>query len=178
MRLLRTLRERLRGARDHDRVAADIAAELQHHEDLLTERFMAEGRSATEARREAQRRIGNRARLQDAGYDVRGGGQLEAFVQDLRYGARRLVAAPAFALVAIVTLALGIGANTAIFSVAAGVLLRPLPYPSADRLAMIWMDNARLKLRQDWHSYPNYLDYKTRNTTFDDMAEFNRRFRR
>jgi putative ABC transport system permease protein len=176
MRLLRTLRERLRGARDHDRVAADIAAELQHHEDLLTERFMAEGRSATEARREAQRRIGNRARLQDAGYDVRGGGQLEAFVQDLRYGARRLVAAPAFALVAIVTLALGIGANTAIFSVAAGVLLRPLPYPSADRLAMIWMDNARLKLRQDWHSYPNYLDYKTRNTTFDDMAEFNRRF--
>jgi putative ABC transport system permease protein len=104
------------------------------------------------------------------------GEKLEAFLQDLRYGARRLVAAPAFALIAIVTLALGIGANTAIFSVAAAVLLRPLPYPAADRLTMVWMDNARINLREDWHSYPNYLDYQSRNSTFDGMAVFNRRF--
>ncbi len=111
-----------------------------------------------------------------AGYDVGGGGKLEAFVQDLRYGARRLRAAPAFTLIAIVTLALGIGANTAIFSVAAGILLRPLPYPAADRLAMVWMDNARIKLREDWHSYPNYLQYNAENRTFDGMAAFNRRY--
>jgi len=120
--------------------------------------------------------MGSRTTLQDAGYDVRGGGALEAFVQDLRYGARRLAAAPAFALTAIVTLALGIGANTAIFSVAGGILLRPLPYPDADRLAMVWMDNSRINVREDWHSYPNYIDYNTRNATFDGMAAFNRRF--
>jgi len=111
-----------------------------------------------------------------AGYDVGGGGKLEAFVQDLRYGARRLRAAPAFTLIAIVTLALGIGANTAIFSAAAGILLRPLPYPAADRLAMVWMDNLRIKLREDWHSYPNYLQYNAENRTFDGMAAFNRRY--
>jgi putative ABC transport system permease protein len=176
MRLFRILRDRLKGTCDHDRVAGEIADELRHHEDLIAERLIREGRSPADARREAQRRIGNRARLQDAGYDVRGGGRLEAFVQDLRYGARRLVAAPAFALIAIVTLALGIGANTAIFSVATGILLRPLPYPAADRLAMVWMDNARINVREDWHSYPNYVDYNTRNATFDGMAAFNRRY--
>jgi putative ABC transport system permease protein len=176
MRLFRILNDRLKGTRNHDRVAGEIADELRHHEDLLTERLIRQGRSPADARNEARRRVGNRARLQDSGYDVRGGGRLEAFVQDLRYGARRLMAAPAFALIAIVTLALGIGANTAIFSVAGGILLRPLPYPAADRLAMVWMNNARIKLREDWHSYPNYIEYNTRNTTFDGMAVFNRRY--
>src|SRR6185503_17858482 len=176
MRVFRIFRDRLKGTRNHDRVAGEIAEELRHHEDLLTERLIRAGQSPINARKEARRRVGNRARLQDAGYDVRGGGRLEAFVQDLRYGARRLVAAPAFALIAIVTLALGIGANTAIFSVAAGILLRPLPYPAADRLAMVWMDNARIQLREDWHSYPNYLDYKSRNSTFESVAAFNRRY--
>ena len=176
MRLFRILEDRLKGTRNHDRVAGEIVDELRHHEDLLTERLIQEGHSPGDARKEARRRVGHRARLQDAGYDVRGGGRLEAFVQDLRYGARRLIAAPAFALIAIVTLALGIGANTAIFSVAAGILLRPLPYPAADRLAMVWMDNSRIKLSEDWHSYPNYVDYKTRNSTFDSMAAFNRRY--
>ena len=176
MRVFRIFKDRLKGTRNHDRVAGEIADELRHHEDLLTERLIHEGHTPADARKEARRRVGNQARLQDAGYDVRGGGRLEAFVQDLRYGARRLVAAPAFALIAIVTLALGIGANTAIFSVAAGILLRPLPYPAADRLAMIWMDNSRIKLREDWHSYPNYLDYKSRNSTFENVAAFNRRY--
>src|SRR5689334_12638271 len=97
----------------------------------------------------------------------------DAFRRDLRFAIRMLWRSPAFTLTAVVTLALGIGANSAIFSVVSGVLLRPLPYPSPDRLAMVWMDNARIGLKEDWHSFPDYLDYKQQNTTFEDMAIFN-----
>jgi len=97
----------------------------------------------------------------------------EAFRQDLRYAVRMLRRSPAFTVTAVVTLALGIGANSAIFSVVSGVLLRPLPYPAPERLAMVWMDNARIALREDWHSFPDYLDYKQQSRTFEDMAVFN-----
>ena len=98
---------------------------------------------------------------------------MEAFFQDVRYALRMLRRSPAFTLTAIVTLALGIGGNSAIFSVVSGVLLRPLPYPDAGQLAMVWMDNSRISLREDWHSFPNYADYRAQNTTFADMAVFN-----
>jgi len=97
----------------------------------------------------------------------------EAFRQDLRYATRMLRRSPAFTLTAVVTLALGIGANSAIFSVVSGILLRPLPYPAPERLAMVWMDNARINLKEDWHSFPDYVDYKQQSTTFEDMAIFN-----
>jgi len=97
----------------------------------------------------------------------------ESLLQDLRYGLRRLRRQPGFSAVATLTLALGIGATTAIFSVAHGLLLRPLPYPHPDRLAMVWMDNARIGLREDWHSYPDYEAFRTQNTTFEQIAIFN-----
>jgi putative ABC transport system permease protein len=100
---------------------------------------------------------------------------LEALRHDVRFALRMLWRSPAFSIPAIVTLALGIGANSAIFSVASGVLLRPLPYPAAGELAMVWMDNARISLREDWHSYPAYDDFRTQSTTFADMAIFNNR---
>jgi putative ABC transport system permease protein len=98
---------------------------------------------------------------------------MEAFFQDVRYALRMLRRSPAFTLTAIVMVALGIGGNSAIFSVVSGVLLRPLPYPDAGQLAMVWMDNSRISLREDWHSFPNYADYRAQNTTFADMAVFN-----
>jgi putative ABC transport system permease protein len=98
---------------------------------------------------------------------------LRAIRQDVRHALRMLRCTPGFTLAALATLALAIGANSAIFSVAHGVLMRPLPYPDADRLAMVWMDNARISLREDWHSYPDYADYRAGNTTFADMAIFN-----
>ena len=98
---------------------------------------------------------------------------LRAIRQDVRHALRMLRRTPGFTLAALATLALAIGANSAIFSVAHGVLMRPLPYPDADRLAMVWMDNARISLREDWHSYPGYADYRAGNTTFDDLAIFN-----
>ncbi len=91
---------------------------------------------------------------------------------DLRYGFRQLRVNPGFACLAIVTLALGIGANTALFSVVRSVILRPLPYPDADRLVRVWMDNRRLQMREDWASYLNYQDYKRLGTSFASIAAF------
>jgi len=170
---MRVIRDRWRGTRDRERVTAEIRAELAHHEDQLASQLERGGLPPVEARHEARRRVGQRALLQDAGYDVRGGGGLEIFVQDVRYGLRSLRGAPGFTLVATLTLALGIGANTAIYSVASGVLMRPLPFWNGERLAMVWMDNARISVREDWHSYPNYANYRDWNTTFDGLAVFN-----
>jgi predicted permease len=164
---------RLRARRTRDTAVNDIHDELRFHEDRLAERLEAEGLPPDRARAEARRRVGNRSLLQDRALDARGGGWLEALIQDLRYGARRLRRQPGFAAIAILTVALGIGANAAIFSVAAGVLLRPLPYPDAGRLVMVWMDNSRIKLREDWHSWPEVEDYRTMSTTFEDVAVFN-----
>jgi predicted permease len=96
---------------------------------------------------------------------------LEMLLQDLRYAFRMLRSKPGFTIVAVATLALGIGANSAIFSAIDAVLLRPLPYPNPDRLAMLWMDNRRLGLHEDLTSYPNYEDWK-KNRVFSDMAGF------
>ena len=166
-------RQRVRALFRREQVLSEIGDELRHHEQRLAERLEAEGMPPADAQAEARRRVGNLPLLQDAGYDVRGGGGVETFLRDVRYGLRMLRAYPAFTLAAVLTLALGIGANTAIFSVASGVLLRPLPYPGADRIAMVWMDNARIDLREDWHSYPNYVDYRDQNRTFAAMAAFN-----
>ena len=173
MTFWRKLKDRLRSTRDREAVAGEIHDELRFHHERLTEQLVGEGMPRDQALAEARRRIGNLPLAQDAGYDVRGGGWLETTVQDVKYGFRHLRRQPAFSAVAVLTLALGIGATTAIFSVANGLLLRPLPYPQADRLVMVWMDNSRIGLREDWHSYPDYDDYRTRNSTFQDIAIFN-----
>ena len=95
--------------------------------------------------------------------------------QDIRYAARMLVKKPSFTIIVIVALAIGIGANTAIFSVVKSILLTPLPYKNQDRISMIWMDNPKLAVSEDWHPYPNYLDFKEQNQVFEDMAAFNTR---
>jgi hypothetical protein len=91
-------------------------------------------------------------------------------LQDIRYGARMLLKNPAFSIAAVIALALGIGANTAIFSVINGVLLSPLPYPHPDQLAMVWLDNRKQGIRDDVTSYPNFLDWRDRNKTFQSMS--------
>jgi putative ABC transport system permease protein len=95
---------------------------------------------------------------------------MHSFWQDLRYGARMLLKNPGITLIAIVTLSLGIGANTAIFSVINGVLLSSLPYPQPEQLAMVWCDNRRQGIPDDITSYPNFVDWRDRNKTFQGMA--------
>ncbi|HSO75180.1 MAG TPA: ABC transporter permease, partial [Blastocatellia bacterium] len=100
---------------------------------------------------------------------------METLVQDLRYAFRMLLKKPSFTAIVVLALAIGIGANTAIFSVVNAILLRPLPYKDFERISMIWMNNPKLGVAQDWHSYPNYMDYKEQNQVFEDMAAFNDR---
>jgi len=95
---------------------------------------------------------------------------MTTFIQDVRYGLRMLAKNPGFTAVAVLALALGIGANTAIFSVVNGVLLRPLPYPEPARLMMIYESTAEFK--HNAVAYPNFLDWQRDNHSFTDMAAF------
>jgi putative ABC transport system permease protein len=94
------------------------------------------------------------------------------FVADCRYAVRSLLRSPAFSLVAVLTFAVGIGVNTAVFSVFDGVILRRLPYPGADRIAMVWTDNRQRGIKEDITSYPNYRDWREQSASFEHMAAF------
>ena len=93
-------------------------------------------------------------------------------IRDVRFAVRMLMRTPGFSLVALLTFALGIGVNAAVFTVYNGVLLRPLPYPDADRITMVWMDNRRQSIKEDITSYPNYVDWRTQSSSYAHMAGF------
>ena len=97
---------------------------------------------------------------------------MEALWQDLQYSFRTLWKKPSFTIIAVVTLALGIGANAAIFSMVNGMLFRSLPYPKADRLVMVWETNQRRKWDMMYPSYPNFADWRDQNTVFEEMAAY------
>jgi putative ABC transport system permease protein len=97
---------------------------------------------------------------------------LSSFARDARYAIRMLVNTPGFSLIVLLTFALGIGVNTAVFSVFNGVLLRPLPYPDPDRITMIWLDNRRLAIKEDITSFPNYRDWRDQNSAYAQLAAF------
>ncbi len=95
---------------------------------------------------------------------------MRAFSQDLRYAIRALFANPGFSIVAVLSLAIGIGANTAIFSVASALLLRPLPYQNADRQVILWNTSPGLGITEDWFSTAQYFDIKNGTQSFEDVA--------
>src|SRR5437773_7163911 len=91
-------------------------------------------------------------------------------IQDFRYALRTLRKSPGLTFAVILSLAIGIGANTAIFSVTNALLIRPLPYPNPDRLAILWLRSPGINIPQDWPSPGQYIDIKTENHVFDEMA--------
>jgi putative ABC transport system permease protein len=155
---------------------AELERELRYHLDLEAEEQQEVGLSPEEAEYAARRALGNTVRIME---DVRmawGFQWLETLAQDLRYGFRQLRRNPGFTIVAIFTLALGIGANTAIFSVVNAVLLRPLPYPNPDRIATLTnpptTGKAITALDARLVSIPNFQDWHDQSSSFEAMAYY------
>src|SRR5438477_12166409 len=98
---------------------------------------------------------------------------MQPLIQDLRYGARMLRRRPGFTLIAVITLALGIGANTAIFSVADKLLLRSLPVKDPQRLVLVSGESVNPSFRSTTFSYPDYVDYRAQNEVFSGLLAFN-----
>ncbi|HTH46643.1 MAG TPA: ABC transporter permease, partial [Candidatus Limnocylindria bacterium] len=141
---------------------------MRSHIELRTQENLAAGMAPEEARYAAQRQFGHTDSVQEECRDQRGVSWLETLGQDIRFGARQLRKNPGFAAVAVLTLALGIGANTAIFSVVNAVLLRPLAYPDSDRL--VWLGERG----PDWSggsiAYPNFKDWKDQQSVFEKFG--------
>ncbi len=149
----------------------DLEQEVRSYLDLLTEEKMRSGMGRDEALQRARRELGGVEQLKENVRDVRVGVSMDNLLQDLRYGLRVLRRNPGFAAIAILTLALGIGATTAIFSVVDAIVFKPLPFPTADRLVRIQSVIAATG-HGDIASYPDFLDWRARNHVFDGIAVF------
>jgi putative ABC transport system permease protein len=159
----------------------EVRREIELHLELRAREFEAQGMTPEAARREALEAFGDRGAIESELRDLRGGtlrerrrrDRLGELRQDLRVAVRGLLRAPGFTIVALLTLALGIGANSAIFSVIRSVLLRPLPYPDSDRLVQLWTDyRARGRSTPEWLQPPEFLDWRAGNQTFAGMAAY------
>ncbi|HET9533135.1 MAG TPA: permease prefix domain 1-containing protein, partial [Blastocatellia bacterium] len=172
MSRLRVFIHRLRAIFFKGRLERDLEDELRAHIEMQEEDYRQQGMSPEEARYAALRKFGGVEQVKEAYRDRRGIPLVESVLHDLRYGLRMMRKYPGFTLVAVLTLALGIGANTAIFSVVDSVLLRQLPYPEAERLVFLWSTMNSQGVPISGSSMPDYREWRDQNRSFDGVAGF------
>ncbi len=160
----------LRNTIRKERTDRDLTEEVGSYVELLTEKKMKEGMNERDARHAAMVELGGVEQVKEEVRAGRTGFALETFFQDLRYGLRSLRKKPGFTLTAVIALALGIGANSAIFSVINGVLLRSLAYRDADSIVMVWEKNFQRGRSQNSVSPANFLDWKKQSVSFEQFA--------
>ena len=163
---------RVRSVIGRDVIERGLDEEIRFHIDQQTEKNIRAGMAPAEARRQALIKFGGTERIKENTRDEFRPAFFEDFVRDLRYGARALRRAPGFTAVAALTLALGIGANTAIFSVVNTVLLKPLSYREPERLVFVWERNIAIGKDRDLVAPPNYLDWQAQHAVFDALGAY------
>ena len=170
------LRQAIRAMRDGAGMDRELHAELQFHLDMEAQKYVGQGMTPDEARRLARRNFGPMDKHTEDARDARGVTWLEELLVDLRYGARTLRKNPGFALLAVLTLGLGIGANTAIFSVINGVLLKPLPYDNGHRLVLVQQSAPLANQTNFGVSIKELYEYREQLTSFEGLVEFHQMF--
>ena len=170
--MMRKLSTRLRSLVTRGRMEQDLDRELAFHLDMLIEQNIRAGMAPEAARQAAMRHFGAVEGVKDAVRDTWLSRTWETLAQDIRYGLRSIRRTPGFALVVIVTMALGIGANTAIFSVVNAVLLRPLPYEHGDRLVVLRQQRPLAGVDNMPFSATEIADYGTQSSALDAVGEF------
>src|SRR5580692_9617645 len=170
MRRIQNVANWLRSLLRRDSAEKELGSELRFHIERQVEENIAAGMTAQEARRAAVREFGGVEQVKEDCRDTRRANYVENLIKDTRYGFRMLRKSPSFTFFAVAVLALGIAANSAIFSIADNVLVRPLPYRDSDRLVMVWEDASAYGFPKDTPAPGNFLDWKSRNQVFEDMA--------
>lgn len=172
MKILKSLHLKSRAVLRRASVENDLSDEIRFHLEQEVAKNLRLGMTEVEARRRAMVLFGGVERIKEEYRDGRGDRALSDLLGDTRYALRQLRRNPTLAAAAILTLALGIGANVAIFSAVNAVILRPLPFPAPDRLAMLWEDNAD----KDWHKQQvapaNMLDWQEQVKAFSGIAGY------
>src|SRR5687767_4678770 len=150
----------------------DMSDEMAFHIESTTRELVDAGMSETDARFEARRRFGSVLKQKEAGHEIRAGRFVENVVRDVRHMGRNLRRSSGFTLSVVLILALGIGANTAVFSVVNSVLLKPLPYPGADRIVVLRTAFHTSGETQTLVTIANFRDWRARSSSFDAMASY------
>jgi putative ABC transport system permease protein len=169
--MITRLRHFVRNLLRRDRVERDLSDELDGCIDLLIEENVAHGMSREDARRAARMEIGGEP-VKEHVRDVRAGAWLDALRQDLRFGVRALIRRPGFTIIAVLTLGVGIGATTAMFSLVDSVLLKPLPFREPGRLTTVWEVRPRFNAPRIEPATLNYLDWQQQVQAFESLSAY------